>query len=376
MPTENTQVLNKRVPLVAGQAWGQAVITEQSSTGPLGGQDNMQVQVSGWTGTNGLGSSLVPDVLYSTVTTTLIPDKDAPVGANGAGVATRLYPSRVDICVEGVTPWTGLTAIVIQDTAGVPLLWIPAMALVAGGSQGFASYTFPEPTTIVPTIWGATTSPTNEGAATITTNGTLSVAQTGTTTVTTTFTTSANSSHGTNSYQYYPGFIIDGVGKAQGFICSASTATTIATTTPFLTAPTSGSWLYMPYQQNGNVTSQTALTPVVAPLAGANALATNFSVLWGPGSANAGYARLITANNGSTTITQNSVSTAPVAYDFFMITNNPGNNGIVDLGIQQHWASMTPGKGLQAVIINGSGTAGIATQGAPVRVYIEASWAY
>jgi hypothetical protein len=331
-------------------------------------------QMCGWTGTNGIGSQLVADISYATVTTNLIPAYQAPASGYGAGTALRFYVSRLDIDVQGVTPWTGLTALCLQDTAGVPIVWIPSIALKAGPT-GNAAYSFPSADVEVPLLFGATTTPASEGAATILTNATISSVVT--TAGSTVFTFSGSVFSGTaNSMKGYPFTVVDGTGKAQNFIASASTATTLTTVTPFVTQPTTGGWVQSWYQSITSATT-TVLTPLAAPIQAAHSLDNGFNVIYGPGAANAGSSRPISDNNGSTTITvAYAFNTAATGGDLFTITNEPNLNGCVDMGVSDHWSCCTPGAGINMVILGGVGAGGIATQGAPVRVYIEGYWAY
>lgn len=238
--------------------------------------------------------------------------------ANKVPSFRRLRLSSIMLAVNGVTAWTNLTGLALQDTSaqqGV-LAYFPATCLT-----NYAVLQLPQPQ--IAATYQVTVSSYNSSTGAMTFPASTFI---------------------TTTLAGLPFRVVGGTGSGSvSGIISANTATVITPTNVPLVVLDSTSVVEFPYMVATSATG-TTLTASYAPFTNAVLGAGNFWVIIVAGTG-AGQRRLITANS-TTALTVATWTTNPDATSIFMVTDNASNMGAFDLGVGSRLPYIAKGAGL------------------------------
>lgn len=364
MPAESTQFKDKLMPMTPFYSNGLPVYNE--------GGFNFKIPSACYF-TAGSGNPNTPffgvaDVTFGmTAPIVLIPDTAVPKGM-------RCYVTRLDVDVQGCSPWAGGTAMIFGDTASNPLLYAPTNAL-----RGESNYIFPDSDTAIPFIIGQTPS----AGAPVTTQGftfTYTVAGTVATIV-----ASGNAFPAAAGYMVgQPMTVMDATGTAiglkgqSGIILTQPNQTTITLTVPLQTSLTGfeanctlAFWYWAQSAQTvGAAVTGPTLSPVIGTPFVANILDNGFQVIVVSATTGQGQVRPLATNTNAGVVTVSANwNTSTTGNTWLHITNEGNLLGCIDMGIGDKFPALALNKGVQVSLL------GTFTQGSPVRVYLEGFFA-
>jgi hypothetical protein len=283
------------------------------------------------------GNVFLADVAYNQSSPTVL------VPASAVPSNMRCYLTRVDVDVQGKTPWAGGVYAMIQDTNGSPGIYLPTASLV-----GLAGYTFPDSDAEVPIL--ATASAYNSSTGVITLPASTLI----------------NAAYSNNCVAT----VVGGTGIGQSCLIGSNTTTTIT--------PALGAAAFLVPLDNTSVIAvwywaATTCSTTVETFSNAaftvNALDNGFSVVDVAG-ATPGKNRPIASNTSTAATVAYAFNTSPTVGDLFEISNNPTRLGGLDLCVADKWAAFQPNAGVQVAL------GGTFTQGSPLRIYVEGFFAY
>jgi hypothetical protein len=341
MPYEGTQFKGKLVALQAQRVDGQFAYQESAVQRHPYASYAFAICTGGSNG-------LVPDVAYNqSAPVTLIPASAVPANM-------RPYVTRFDVDIQGPTAWAGGTAVILEDTNGSPLVYLPANCL-----RGLANYTFPDSDTDIPALLAVASY--NSG--------------TGVITFANASTPYANLVTGT-ALQNTPFTVVAGTGIGQSGLISSYTGGNGSTLTPVngaaaLATPLDSTsvvavWYW---QATGGSTTTAVFSNAFFT---SNALDNGFNLVSIVTANAAGGVRPIISNTGTTpTIPSAQPFAGAVASgDLLQICNENNLFGALDLAVGDKWSAAQTNAGLQIA------TLGTFTAGSNLRCYVEGYFAY
>ncbi len=290
----------------------------------------------------GGSNGLLADISSTPGTTTLIPASACPRGM-------RPYLTRLDIDVQGNTPWAGGKNVIVQDTNSAPLVYLPTNAL-----RAMSAYTFPDSDTEVPIVVTAVSYVASTGVVTL--PGTSLIA----------------GAYSSNCIAT----VIGGTGIGQSELIASNTATSItpargATAWPSGLDATSviAVW-YWSVTTGGTATSSLANQMGSAtPLPNSNGLDNGYNVIVVSGTSVGGN-RPVASNSTSQITFTTALNTATDATSLVHISNEQNLLGALDLCVGDKWPAAGVNTGIQ-VTVGASMSAG-----SNLRIYGEGYWGY
>ena len=333
-----TQIGNVIEPYLVRRPQGQLVLYDNSLPDNERPPNDDFDLVSGST----VGTSIHPDLAYNaTFPVTIKSAVSCPYP-----LRTRLKIRKLLLSMLGVTAWTTLTALQLQDGNGFTLVNIPTSALAT--PNGLMNYVLP-----------ASDNPVG-----------ISATATGTYNATTGATTFPASSFVSTGLVNSPFMIVAGTGAGQTGTVKTCTATVMTPNVPFLVAPDSTSVFTFFY---ANVTGGSGTTVTIQSNATLGDLSNNYHVVVVAGTG-VGQVRKVASSSFSVvtqTITVAAWTTNLDTTSVIAITQAPQLNGIIDLSARNLWGAASIGKGLQWAIIGSAPGAG-----SSLRYEIDGFWSY
>lgn len=327
MPGEGTQVLNVIHNIEPNEPRGLNVIWETTN-------QNINPLASWFQTVTGStqGSSILADVTYNqSANTSIKAIQSCPKNC-------RPYVTFAKWQINGATSWTSGNAVILQDSNGNPVYYIPLVALqgLARGCTGVPELASPQTATVVSYV--ASTGVATFAAGTFTTTRFANTMAT----------------------------VIGGTGAGQSFIIASNTATTLTMVTPTPIALDNTSVVAVWYHAATAATG-TTITDAKAAFPTTLDLSNGYYVVIVSGTG-AGQTRAITSNT-ATQLTVATWTTTPDNTSNFYVTNNPEGMGAIDQ-TSGMFNTLSTNAGLQVAV---NGTMGA---GSPIRFLVEGFWAY